>query len=87
MLVNMDMGGELGLKQNWYVTFNPLFLIFEFMCILLLIFYSEWVIRFWDFIGLQKMENHRSPSLSEMAVARLDSANNQNQMSAHNLQR
>jgi hypothetical protein len=74
------------MKQNWYVTFNHLFLIFDFLCILLLIFYNEWVTRFRDFIGLQRMENRRSPSLSEMAAGGLDSVNNQNQVSAHNLQ-
>jgi hypothetical protein len=50
--------------------------IFDFLCILLLTFYSEWVIRFWDFIGMQRMENCRSPSLSEMAVVGLNFVNN-----------
>jgi hypothetical protein len=52
MLLNMDVRGKLELKQNWYVIFNLFFLIFDFLCILLLTFYSEWVIGFWDFIGL-----------------------------------
>jgi hypothetical protein len=77
-------GGKVALKQNWYVTFNVLYLIFDFMCILLLTFYSEWVIRFQDFIGLQIMENFRSPSLSEMATTWVESINNQNQVNAHN---
>jgi hypothetical protein len=77
-------GGKIALKQNWYVTFNVLYLIFDFMCILLLTFYSEWVIRFQDFIGLQIMENFRSPSLLEMATTWVESINNQNQVNAHN---
>jgi len=59
----MGVGGELGLKQKLYVTFNLFKKIFDFLCILLLTFYSEWVIRFRDFIELQKMENCQSPSL------------------------
>jgi hypothetical protein len=77
-------GGKAALKQNWYVTFNVLYLISDFMCILLLTFYSEWVIRFQDFIGLQIMENFRSLSLSEMATTGVESINNQNQVNAHN---
>jgi hypothetical protein len=38
------------------------------MCILLLTFYNEWVIRCQDFIGLQRTKNHQSPSLSKMGL-------------------
>jgi hypothetical protein len=69
-------GGKTRAEAKLVCHFQPFKKIFDFLCILSLTFYSEWVIRFRDFIGLQRMENCRSPSLSEMAIVGLNFVNN-----------
>jgi hypothetical protein len=69
-------GGRTRAEAKLVCHFQSFKKIFDFLCILLLTFYSEWVIRFWDFIGLERMENCRSPSLSEMAIVELNFVNN-----------
>jgi len=69
-------GGRTRAEAKLVCHFQPFKKIFYFLCILLLTFYNEWVIRFRDFIGLQRMENCRSPSLSKMAIVGLNFVNN-----------